>query len=39
MASAIGSLMQNMGLSVSQAMDALSIPPEERDMYAALLKH
>ena len=33
----IHNLMRNLGISVSQAMDALGIPPEERDRYAALV--
>lgn len=31
------SLMSNLGFSISQAMDALSIPPEERERYEALV--
>lgn len=33
----IRSLMRNLGISASQAMDALDIPPEARERYAALV--
>lgn len=34
----IRSLMENMKLSLNQAMDALNIPAEQRSMYAARIR-